>query len=74
MTYKIIKPYTSYYYRPIVLPVGTKLEWFEHNKCYVSEAINNVCVPVQKWAVESWHDYFEKVDEPEKVVIQNMKS
>lgn len=60
--YKVIKPYTSYYYGfPITIPVGAELEWFDCNRCYLSGAVNGYCVPITKWAAEGWHDYFEAI-------------
>ena len=61
-TYKVIKPYTSYDFgKPILLPAGTLLHWWDERGFYNSEAINGVCVAVTKWAVEAWHEYFEPV-------------
>ena len=63
MSYEVIKPYVSYYYGfPITLGVGTKLYWFSQTQGYLSEAVDNHCVSVSKWAVESWGDYFRKVE------------
>lgn len=64
--YKVIKPYTSYNIRPpLTLPVGTIIEWWEERGFYINHAVNNTCVQIGKWAVESWSDYFEKVEEQE---------
>lgn len=63
MKYKVIKPYQSRAYSPpITLPVGTVLDLWEERGYYLSEAVNNMCVPVARWAVEAWYDYFEKID------------
>lgn len=62
-TYRVIKPYTSYNtIPPLTLPVGTILEWWEERGFYVNHAVDNNCVAISKWAVEAWHDYFEKVE------------
>lgn len=63
MKYKVVKEYVTYCYGfGINLPVGTILEWFESGGCYTSEAINGYVPFMKKWAVEAWHNYFEKVD------------
>jgi hypothetical protein len=67
--YRIIKPYTSHHYGAITLPIGTILEWFEQNKSYLSHPVQGHCVPVSKWAVESWNDYFEIIKKDERQVI-----
>lgn len=62
MDYKVIKPYTARFGNmPILLPIGTVLHWWDERGFYLSEAVDNTCVPVTKWAVESWHEYFEPV-------------
>ena len=63
MKYKLIREYYSICFGPVTLPVGTIVTWREAHGVYISEAINNVCVPIEKWAVESWHYYFEKVEQ-----------
>lgn len=61
--YKVIKPYTTYFAsNPITLPVGTILEYWEERGFYLSHAVDNFCVPVSKWAVEAWTEYFQKVE------------
>lgn len=64
MKYKVIKNYYAYLGEfPILLPVGTILTYWEGRGFYLSEAVDGYCVPVMKWAVESWSNYFEKVTE-----------
>ena len=59
--YTVIKPYTTYYFGfPLILPVGTKLRWFDQVKCYLADAVEGYCAPVEKWAAEAWQDYFRK--------------
>jgi len=60
--YRLIKPFYSIAYGPVTLPVGTIVTWSETHGIYISEAIDGICVPIEKWAVESWHDFFEKVE------------
>lgn len=61
--YRVIKPYYSLSGGiPIRLPVGTILTYWRERGFYLSEAVDNIRFPVEKWAVESWHDYFEKVE------------
>lgn len=61
--YRVIKPYYALIGEtPLCLPVGTILTYWEERGFYLSEAVNNICCPVTKWVVESWHDYFEKVE------------
>jgi hypothetical protein len=61
--YKVIHTYQSYAFGfPLLIPVGTIGEWFEQAKAYLFH-VDNYAVPVGKWAVEVWHDFFEKVEE-----------
>ena len=61
--YRVIHPYTSYAYdSPIQIPVGTVGEWFEQANAYLFH-VGDKAVPVSKWAVETWHEYFESVEE-----------
>jgi hypothetical protein len=62
--YILLKPYhTQFMGQPVTLPVGTRLTWWEERGFYLAEAVNNIRVPVRKWTVEAWHDYFGKVEE-----------
>jgi hypothetical protein len=59
--YRVVKPYYAMLGEvPIVLRPGTVLTW---DDCgwYLSEPVNGYVVPVDKWNVELWASYFEKV-------------
>jgi hypothetical protein len=62
--YQVIKTFVAHVGEvPFLLPVGTLLHWWDERGFYNSEAVNNVCVPVTRWAVETWSDYFMQVVE-----------
>jgi hypothetical protein len=61
-TYTTIHDYLSYAYSPpVLIPAGTVGEWFEQAQAYLFH-VGNVAVPVKKWAVEAWHDFFAEVE------------
>ena len=61
--YKVLHPYLSYSARPpILIPAGTVGEWAEEENAYLFQ-VGNVVVPVGKWAVEVWKEYFQEVTE-----------
>jgi hypothetical protein len=65
--YRVIKQYIAYLEdMPVLLPVGTLLTFWDERGFYLSEPVNTayagVCAPVSKWAVEAWHNYFEKIE------------
>jgi hypothetical protein len=62
--YQVIKPYIAHVGEvPFVLPAGTVLSWWQERGFYLSEPINNVCVAVLRWPVETWSEYFMPIIE-----------
>ena len=61
--YRVIHEYLSYSTgRAVVIPVGTIGEWFEQAKKYLF-LVGDTNIPVGKWAVEAWDEFFERVEE-----------
>lgn len=66
MKYRVIYPYPGHLNdMPVLLPIGTIVEWWDERGFYLSHAVNGICVPIAKWAVEAWEKYFQKVEEGE---------
>lgn len=62
MKYKVIKAYTSNFYSyPIRLPVGTVVTYWDERGFYLSETVDGHCVPLPRYVVEAWNNYFEEI-------------
>lgn len=62
--YKVIKPYPAYLGEiPFLLPVGVVLGLWKERNIYVTHYFDGYCVPVERWAVECWKNYFEPIEE-----------
>ena len=63
-TYKVVKPYQSRAFGyPLLIPVGTRLSWWDERQFFLFDAVDNHCAWIDRWPVEAWHDYFQPVEE-----------